>query len=56
VQRADKSAPTSGNQTVILVTHATMEQSVRNTIEAIEGEGYLIAKAQVIRIEGNEAN
>jgi homoserine dehydrogenase len=54
VQRADKSAPKSGNQTVILVTHATMEQSVRNTIEAIEGEGYLIAKAQVIRIEGND--
>ena len=38
-------------QTVILVTHATTEQSVRKAVAAIQTEGYLIGKPQVIRIE-----
>lgn len=56
VQHAD-SAPQDEShalkepQTIILVTHATMEQSVRDTIALIEQEGYLMGKPQVIRIE-----
>ena len=38
-------------QTVILVTHATTEQSVRKAVAAIKTEGYLIGEPQVIRIE-----
>lgn len=55
VQRAENAAEDSGTQTIILVTHATMEQSIRDTIGAIESEGYLVGKAQVIRIESTEA-
>lgn len=51
VQRADTKSDGGEKQTVILVTHATTEQSVRDTIEAIEKEGYLASKPQVIRIE-----
>ncbi|WP_176083211.1 homoserine dehydrogenase [Martelella sp. HB161492] len=47
---------TNGNldqptKTIILVTHATTEQSVRQAVSAIEGEGYTVAQPQVIRIE-----
>jgi len=45
---------TNGNgdrKTIILVTHATMEASVRRAVEAISAEGYLLDKPQVIRIE-----
>ncbi|TPW29717.1 homoserine dehydrogenase [Martelella alba] len=38
-------------KTIILVTHATTEQSVRQAVSAIEGEGYTVAQPQVIRIE-----
>ena len=38
-------------KTVILVTHETMEASVRKAVEKITGDGHLIDKAQVIRIE-----
>ena len=41
-------------KTVILVTHATMEISVRHAVEAISSDGYLIDKPQVIRIERTE--
>ncbi|MEM9106078.1 MAG: homoserine dehydrogenase [Pseudomonadota bacterium] len=41
-------------KTVILVTHATMEISVRKAVEAISSDGYLIDKPQVIRIERTE--
>ncbi len=42
----------NGNhKTIILVTHATMEASVRTAVEAISGDGYLVDKPQVIRIE-----
>jgi homoserine dehydrogenase len=36
---------------VILVTHATMEASVRRAVKGISAEGYLVGKPQVIRIE-----
>ena len=36
---------------VILVTHATMEASVRKAVKGISAEGYLVGKPQVIRIE-----
>ena len=38
-------------KTVILVTHATMEASVRQAVESISSDGYLLDKPQVIRIE-----
>ncbi len=53
VQRPNEGA-TNGNgdrKTIILVTHATMEAAVRNAVEAVSGEGYLLDKPQVIRIE-----
>lgn len=38
-------------QTIILVTHATREDSVRGAVAAISADGYLLGPAQVIRIE-----
>ncbi|CCE95799.1 thrA [Sinorhizobium fredii HH103] len=38
-------------KTIILVTHATHEVSVRKAIVSIKGEGYLVGEPQVIRIE-----
>ncbi|MCZ4089383.1 homoserine dehydrogenase [Sinorhizobium psoraleae] len=42
-------------KTIILVTHATFEASVRKAIVAIKGEGYLVGEPQVIRIERPKA-
>ena len=53
VQRPTTAA-TNGNgdrKTIILVTHATMEASVRSAVKAITSEGYLLDTPQVIRIE-----
>lgn len=44
-----------GPQTIILVTHATREDSVRRAVEAISADGYLLGSAQVIRIERPKA-
>ncbi|MAY63449.1 MAG: homoserine dehydrogenase [Rhizobiales bacterium] len=38
-------------KTVILVTHATTESSIREAVEGIRGEGYVSGEPQVIRIE-----
>lgn len=38
-------------KTVILVTHATTESSVREAVEGVRGEGYVSGEPQVIRIE-----
>ncbi|PWW03750.1 homoserine dehydrogenase [Hoeflea marina] len=54
VQRGQPAAARSG-QTVILVTHATTEASVRNAVDGIRGEGYLAGAPQVIRIERTAA-
>jgi homoserine dehydrogenase len=53
VQRAKHQAPagTLAHQTVVLVTHATTEASVRAAVDSIKGEGYLVGEPQVIRIE-----
>lgn len=53
VQRPGKNGAIGNGdrKTVILVTHATMENSVRKAVRAISSDGYLIDKPQVIRIE-----
>ncbi|AJD41089.1 homoserine dehydrogenase [Rhizobium sp. SEMIA 4085] len=51
VQRSQQHLAPSHHQTIILVTHATMEDSVRKAVTAIKGEGYLVGEPQVIRIE-----
>ena len=38
-------------QTIILVTHATMEDAIRKAVKAIKNEKYLVSEPQVIRIE-----
>ena len=45
--------PANGSdlKTVILVTHATTEASVREAVEGVRGEGYVNGEPQVIRIE-----
>ena len=50
VQRSEH-APADAPVTIILVTHATMEDAVRKAVAAIKGEGYLVGEPQVIRIE-----
>ncbi|MEZ2130614.1 MULTISPECIES: homoserine dehydrogenase [unclassified Sinorhizobium] len=51
VQRSKQHLAPSHHQTIILVTHATMEDSVRKAVAAIATEGYLVGEPQVIRIE-----
>jgi homoserine dehydrogenase len=51
VQHAKEPVTAGRPQTIILVTHATMESAVRKAVGAIKGEGYLIGEPQVIRIE-----
>jgi homoserine dehydrogenase len=55
VQRPKQHNDRADRQTVILVTHATTERSVRKAVASIEGQGYLIGKPQVIRIERPKA-
>ncbi|MFN3636332.1 MAG: homoserine dehydrogenase [Rhizobium rhizophilum] len=51
VQHSKEPATPGRPQTIILVTHATMESAVRKAVDAIKREGYLIGEPQVIRIE-----
>ncbi|AVA21428.1 homoserine dehydrogenase [Rhizobium sp. LEGMi198b] len=51
VQRATQHLAPAHHQTIILVTHATTEDSVRKAVAAIKTEGYLVGEPQVIRIE-----
>ncbi|MEB2843708.1 homoserine dehydrogenase [Rhizobiales bacterium RZME27] len=53
VQRAKGSETDS--KTIILVTHATTEQSVRQAVDAIKSGTYLAGEPQVIRIERPKA-
>ena len=55
VQRPRSHNDQADRQTIILVTHATTEKSVRKAVAKIETEGYLIGKPQVIRIERPKA-
>jgi len=50
VQRSQHAAA-DAPVTIILVTHATMEDAVRKAVSAIRGEGYLVGEPQMIRIE-----
>ncbi|MHA7970911.1 homoserine dehydrogenase [Rhizobium sp. CAU 1783] len=54
VQRSEH-APAGTPVTIILVTHATMEDAVRKAVAAIKNEGYLVGEPQVIRIERPKA-
>ncbi len=54
VQRAKPESADSA-KTIILVTHATMEDSVRKAVDAIKAESYLVGEPQVIRIERPKA-
>jgi homoserine dehydrogenase len=54
VQRARPDSEDSA-KTIILVTHATMEDSVRKAVDAIKAESYLVGEPQVIRIERPKA-
>ncbi|MBD9646960.1 homoserine dehydrogenase [Ensifer sp. NPDC090286] len=56
MQHSKQLMDTGEPQTIILVTHATSEHSVRDAIKAIKGEGYLVGEPQVIRIERPKAN
>ncbi len=53
IQRPDLSGrPTSENtRTVILITHSTMEATVRETLAQIAGDGFTVGDPQLIRIE-----
>ncbi|WP_117191394.1 homoserine dehydrogenase [Rhizobium terrae] len=42
-------------KTIILVTHATTEDSVRRAVDSIKTESYLVGEPQVIRIERPKA-
>jgi homoserine dehydrogenase len=54
VQRARPDG-SEGSKTIILVTHATMEDSIRKAVDAIKAESYLAGEPQVIRIERPQA-
>jgi homoserine dehydrogenase len=55
VQHSKHPVETGEPQTIILVTHATTEESVRKAVASIKGEGYLVGEPQVIRIERPKA-
>jgi homoserine dehydrogenase len=51
VQRTPETGDTLSAKNVILVTHETTEAAVRKALEAIEKDGILVDRAQMIRIE-----
>ncbi|CAH0340582.1 homoserine dehydrogenase [Rhizobium sp. CECT 9324] len=51
VQHSKQPVVAGKPQTIILVTHATMESAVRRAVDAIKHEGYLVGEPQMIRIE-----
>jgi homoserine dehydrogenase len=55
MQRAKPDAAADTPTTIILVTHATTEDSVRKAVDAIKAESYLVGEPQVIRIERPKA-
>ena len=49
---AAKAAPeAAGSVPVVLITHATTETSIREALDAVEADGYIAGKPQLIRIE-----
>ncbi|WP_105384775.1 homoserine dehydrogenase [Neorhizobium alkalisoli] len=55
MQRAKPDVSDDTSKTIILVTHATTEDSVRKAVDAIKAESYLAGEPQVIRIERPKA-
>ncbi|AMM84923.1 homoserine dehydrogenase [Martelella sp. AD-3] len=51
VQHSANGGGDAPTKTIIMVTHATTELSVRNAVSAMESDGYIVGKPQVIRIE-----
>jgi homoserine dehydrogenase len=41
----------AGTRTVVLLTHSTMEATVRETLARIDGDGFTVGEPQLIRIE-----
>ena len=39
------------SRTVVVLTHSTLEQSVRDALSAIKGDGFIVGDPQMIRIE-----
>lgn len=50
IQRRKRDAET-GTAPIILITHETTEQAIRNALDAIEADGRLKGESQMIRIE-----
>ena len=50
-KRDGKTRSPADQQTIILITHETTEQAIRNALERIETDGHLAAHAQMFRIE-----
>ncbi|CDZ28001.1 homoserine dehydrogenase [Neorhizobium galegae] len=55
MQRSKPDTAADTPKTIILVTHATTEDSVRKAVDAIKAESYLVGEPQVIRIERPKA-
>jgi homoserine dehydrogenase len=41
----------SKTRTIVLLTHSTMEATVRETLAQIAGDGFIVGEPQLIRIE-----
>ncbi len=48
---SDDTAETGKTRTVVLLTHSTMEATVRETLAQIAGDGFIVGEPQLIRIE-----
>lgn len=51
VQRRAKDAGASDQAPIILITHETTEQAIRDALKGVQADGRLIGDAQMIRIE-----
>lgn len=47
----DPEAGDVATRTVVLITQETMEQSVRQTLDQVAQDGFIVGTPQVIRIE-----
>ena len=48
---SDDAAETGKTRTVVLITHSTMEATVREALAQIAGDGFIVGEPQLIRIE-----
>ena len=48
---SDDTAESGKTRTVVLLTHSTMEATVRETLAQIAGDGFIVGEPQLIRIE-----